>query len=63
MRLVFAGKGSYVDIVVRALAVLLIVLPAEIIGALFVWAAIKDGQEDRALQDRLGIQRRTRFGR
>lgn len=63
MRLVFGGKGSYVDIVVRALAVFLIVLPAAIIGALFVWAAIKDGQEDRALQDRLGIQRRTRLGR
>jgi hypothetical protein len=52
-----------VGIVVRALVVLLIVLPAAIIGALFVWAAIKDGQEDRALQDRLGIQRRTRLGR
>jgi hypothetical protein len=33
------------------------------IGALFVWAAKKDGEEDRALQKRLGIRRRTRLGR
>lgn len=31
--------------------------------ALFVWAARKDGEEDRALQRRLGIRRRTRLGR
>lgn len=30
---------------------------------LFVWAARKDGEEDRALQKRLGIRRRTRLGR
>jgi hypothetical protein len=29
----------------------------------FVWAARKDGEEDRALQRRLGIRRRTRMGR
>jgi len=32
-----------------------------VIGA-FIWAAVKDGQEDRALQRRLGIRRRTRIG-
>jgi hypothetical protein len=31
--------------------------------ALFVWAAVKDGREDQALQTRLGIRRRTRIGR
>jgi uncharacterized protein YxeA len=47
-----------------ALAVILIVVvPSVIVGALFVWAAIKDGQEDRAVQARLGIRRRTRLGR
>ena len=30
--------------------------------AAFVWAARKDGEEDRALQRRLGIRRRTRLG-
>ena len=29
----------------------------------FVWAARKDGEEDRAVQARLGIRRRTRLGR
>jgi hypothetical protein len=28
----------------------------------FVWAAKKDGDEDRAIQKRLGIRRRTRLG-
>lgn len=32
-------------------------------GVAFVWAARKDGEEDRALQRRLGIRRRTRLGR
>jgi len=43
--------------------VLVVVIPAAIAGAMFVWAAIRDGQEDRALQRRLGIRRRTRLGR
>jgi hypothetical protein len=42
---------------------LLVVIPAAIVGYLFVWAAVKDGEEDRALQRRLGIRRRTRLGR
>ena len=29
----------------------------------FIWAARKDGEEDRAVQRRLGIRRRTRLGR
>jgi hypothetical protein len=33
------------------------------IAGIFVWAAKKDGEEDRALQKRLGIRRRTRLGR
>ncbi|HEU5277837.1 MAG TPA: hypothetical protein VFU26_02925 [Gaiellaceae bacterium] len=34
-----------------------------VVLALFVWAARKDGEEDRAVQRRLGIRRRTRLGR
>jgi hypothetical protein len=30
---------------------------------LFIWAAKKDGEEDQAVQKRLGIRRRTRLGR
>jgi hypothetical protein len=42
---------------------LLVLLPVFVVGCLFVWAARKDGDEDRALQARLGIRRRTRLGR
>ena len=41
----------------------LVVVPAVFVAGLFVWAAVKDGQEDRAVQARLGIRRRTRLGR
>jgi hypothetical protein len=43
--------------------VLLLALPLVLVGVLFVWAARKDGEEDRAWQARLGIRRRTRLGR
>ncbi len=46
-----------------ALVIVLSLVPVAIAVALFVWAAIKDGQKDRALQERLGIRRRTRLGR
>jgi hypothetical protein len=45
------------------LILLVVVIPAVVAGAMFVWAAIRDGREDRALQQRLGIRRRTRLGR
>jgi hypothetical protein len=38
-------------------------LTAALVVGIFVWAAFKDGQEDQALQARLGIRRRTRLGR
>jgi len=49
--------GEEVVLVVVAVATVLLVL------GLFVWAAVKDGQEDKALQRRLRIRRRTRLGR
>jgi hypothetical protein len=51
------------DTTVAVVLALIVLLPAVLVGALFVWAALKDGQEDRALQARLGIRRRTRLGR
>jgi hypothetical protein len=39
------------------------VVSVVVVLAAFVWAARKDGEEDRALQKRLGIRRRTRMGR
>jgi hypothetical protein len=38
-------------------------LSAGVVIAMFVWAAKRDGEEDRALQRRLGIRRRARIGR
>jgi hypothetical protein len=45
--------------------VLIVVLavPLVIVGVMFVWAAIRDGEEDRAVQRRTGIRRKTRLGR
>jgi hypothetical protein len=40
-----------------------VLLVAVLVAGLFVWAAKKDGEEDIALQKRLGIRRRTRLGR
>jgi hypothetical protein len=51
------------DTALLIVLVLFVVLPAVLVLGLFVWAAIKDGQEDKALQARLGIRRRTRLGR
>jgi hypothetical protein len=51
------------DALAAVVLVLLLLVPAVVVGALFVWAARKDGERDRALQARLGIRRRTRLGR
>jgi hypothetical protein len=39
------------------------VVPLIVVAVAFLWAARKDGEEDRELQRRLGIRRRTRLGR
>jgi flagellar basal body-associated protein FliL len=40
-----------------------VALTALVVFGVFIWAARKDGEEDRATQRRLGIRRRTRLGR
>jgi hypothetical protein len=50
-------------VAVEVIAILIVVIPLAVVGYLFVWAARKDGEEDRALQRRLGIRRKTRLGR
>jgi hypothetical protein len=45
------------------IALVVVLVPLALIGAIFVWAARKDGEEDKAVQARLGIRRRTRLGR
>jgi hypothetical protein len=51
------------DVAAGILILALSVASMVVVGILFVWAARKDGEEDRALQKRLGIRRRTRLGR
>lgn len=45
------------------IALVLVLVPLVLVGGVFVWAARKDGEEDRTVQARLGIRRRTRLGR
>jgi hypothetical protein len=45
------------------IALVVVLVPLAIVGAVFVWAARKDGAEDKAVQARLGIRRKTRLGR
>ena len=51
------------DLAAEILVGLFVIAIAVFVAALFVWAAKKDGEEDKALQKRLGIRRRTRLGR
>src|SRR5947209_19612727 len=62
-RSALVGTSSDMDIAAVVVLVVIVLLPVVLVGCLFVWGALKDGQEDRALQARLGIRRRTRLGR
>jgi hypothetical protein len=50
-----------VDVAVLVIASVSAAVSAIAMLWLFVWAAKKDGEEDRALQRRLGIRRKTRL--
>ena len=52
------SRETAVGILIVAISVVSLVA----VGIGFVWAARKDGEEDRALQKRLGIRRKTRLG-
>jgi ABC-type sulfate transport system permease subunit len=51
------------DALAVVVLIVLLAVPLVIVGVMFVWAAIRDGEEDRAIQRRLGIRRKTRLGR
>jgi hypothetical protein len=51
------------DTLASALLIVLLAAPLVFVGALFVWAARKDGAEDLAVQQKLGRRRSTRLGR
>ncbi len=48
------------ELIVVAISV---VLTAALVLGMFIWAAVKDGREDKDVQARLGIRRKTRLGR
>ena len=51
--------SAFLGIAIAAVSVFTVA----IVAWLFVWAAKKDGEEDQAIQKRLGIRRGTRLGR
>jgi hypothetical protein len=59
----FGATLSRMTSVAGIVALVVVLVPLAIVGAVFVWAARKDGAEDKALQARLGIRRKTRLGR
>ena len=63
MRTVGSGNRESVTTAAGILVLVVSLLGVVVVLAAFVWAARKDGDEDRALQRRLGIRRRTRMGR
>jgi hypothetical protein len=44
------------------LLALFMLVSVVVVLAVFVWGAKKDGEEDQAVQRRLGIRRKTRLG-
>ena len=60
--------GSFSDTVgvttaLTIVVTVLVCIPIVLVLYVFVWAAKKDGEEDLAVQRRLGIRRKTRLGR
>ncbi len=51
-----------VDTVAIAVLIVLLAVPLLIVGVMFVWAAIRDGEDDRGTQRRLGRRRDSHLG-
>jgi hypothetical protein len=62
----YPGRGCancvLVHTVAIAVLIALLAVPLLIVGVMFVWAAIRDGEDDRAVQGRLGRRRNTHLG-
>jgi hypothetical protein len=58
-----SGTSISMDIGAAIVAAVIVFFTVVLVVGLFIWGAVKDGQEDRAVQARLGIRRRTRLGR
>ncbi len=55
------GKSLTVGSAALIIATISTFVTVVVVLGLFVWAARKDGEYDRAVQRRLGIRRRTRL--
>jgi cell division protein FtsB len=62
MTIAAAGMLPDMDVVAVILVAVFVLLTFAAVIGVFIWAAVKDGQEDKAVQRRLGIRRRTRLG-
>jgi len=51
------------DIAFGIVILISMIVSVVVVGVLLVWAAKKDGEDDRDVQRRLGIRRKTRMGR
>ncbi len=51
------------ELVAGIIVLAIVVVSVVVVFGVFVWAAKKDGEEDKAVQRQLGIRRRTRLGR
>ena len=57
------GNRPQMSVAALVLVSVVVALTAAFVIGLFFWGAVKDGEEDDAVQARLGIRRRTRLGR
>jgi predicted lysophospholipase L1 biosynthesis ABC-type transport system permease subunit len=55
--------NGLVSLALEILILIVVLVPSLLVLTLFIAAARRDGEEDEALQRRLGIRRRTRMGR
>ena len=56
------GNTSRMTIVLGVVLSLIAVISTVVVFWFAIWAAKKDGEEDRAVQERTGIRRKTRIG-
>ncbi len=57
------GMASAAGTVAGIIILISMIVSVVIVAVLFIWAAKKDGEDDRDVQRRLGIRRRTRMGK
>jgi hypothetical protein len=57
------GHTVRVTLALSIIVTVLVCIPIVAVLYVFVWAARKDGEDDLAMQKRVGVRRKTRLGR